>query len=366
MLHIPRQIFLLGFAIAALAACSPAAAPTPSAAPPTELPTEAAAATEPPTESASPTEAPTLEATVTPAAAPVGDGTWSEAPELLNARAAHAVVSTGDAIYVMAGTTASGPVLDVERFDGSAWTTETTLPGDGINAPAAAVLDNKIYLIGGFKTTTNLPTDEVKIYDITTKEWSDAAPLPEPRGGHAAVVVDGKIHVVGGGNSRSTLANHSEYDPATNTWRDLAPLPRSEGSPAAVDVNGTLYVIGGRSGPEDFGDAYIYDAAADSWSTGPEIEPRGTSGAVFYCGAIYLFGGESQAKHKNLADVLRLGPSRDAWEAMSPMPHARNFARTVLFGDSVYVVGGGLSPQTSHSPGGSTFVETFTVADCGS
>ena len=37
-------------------------------------------------------------------------------------RAAHAVVATTDALYALAGTGQDGkPVLDMERFDGQAW-----------------------------------------------------------------------------------------------------------------------------------------------------------------------------------------------------------------------------------------------------
>ena len=169
---------------------------------------------------------------------------WQPAAPLLHARSAHAVVSTGDAIYAIGGTGEGGaPVLDVERYDGNAWREETKLPGDGLNAPAAVAIGKRIYVIGGFKTTTNVPTSDVLIYDTGPHTWSDAAPLPAPRGGHAAVVLDGKIHVIGGGNSRSTLADHSEYDPAINKWTDRAPLSRSKGSPAAVAFDGKLYSI---------------------------------------------------------------------------------------------------------------------------
>ena len=58
---------------------------------------------------------------------------------MTHARAAHAVVSTPGGIYAIGGTGAGrAPVLQVERFDGSRWTPETTLPGDGLNAAAAA------------------------------------------------------------------------------------------------------------------------------------------------------------------------------------------------------------------------------------
>ena len=133
---------------------------------------------------------------------------------------------------------------------------------------------------------------------------------------------------------------------------------------SAVVVAGKIYVIGGRSGFSDFGDVYIYDPSTDSWSTGPSIEPRGTAGAVVYCGGIYLFGGESQAARKNLDDVLRLDLERNVWKSVTAMPIARKFVRAVVFMNSVYIVGGSTVPANSHSPIGTASVERFINPEC--
>jgi N-acetylneuraminic acid mutarotase len=289
---------------------------------------------------------------------------WRAEPPMHYARAAHAVVGDGNAIYALAGTGAGGvPVLVIERFDGKTWRDDGTLLGPGLNAPAAVALNGKIYLIGGFETDTNVPSDGVLVYDTMAKTWRRAPPLPAPRGGHAAVVLAGKIHVLGGGNSKSTIADHDVFDPATNVWTSLAPLPRAEGSPAAVAFGGRLYAIGGRSGPSDFGAVDIYDSATNTWSAGPSIDPRGTAGAVVYCGAIHVFGGESQAKRQSLGEVLRL--KRDgAWERVSTMPTPRNFARAVILDEAVYVVGGSPTPEPSHASSGSAIVERFRES-CG-
>ena len=296
---------------------------------------------------------------------PVIMGTWSDEPPLLIPRSAHAVVSTDSAIYALAGTDDSGkPVLEVEMFDGTHWILETTLPGEGLNAPTASIVGSQLFVMGGFTAVSNKPTDEVQVYDLKTQQWSLAGPLPNPRGGHVAVVLENRIHLFGGGNSASTLADHSEYDPATDTWRELAPLPRAEGSPAAVVADGKIYVIGGRSGNSDFGDVYIYDPTTDTWSEGPSIEPRGTAGAVLYCDGIYLFGGESQAERKNLDSVLRLDLGKNVWESVTPMPIARKFARAVLFRDSIYVVGGSTVLANSHSPIGTVSVVRYSQSGC--
>jgi len=296
---------------------------------------------------------------------PVIIGNWNEAPSMLLPRSAHAVTNSDAAIYALAGTDDHGtPVLEVEKFDGKQWTMETTLPGEGLNAPTASIIDHKLYVVGGFLAVSNRPTDEVHAYDLQLRQWNTVSPLPNPRGGHAAVVLNGRMHVFGGGNSVSTLADHSEYDPTTNKWRDLAPLPRSEGSPAVAAVNGKIYVIGGRSGYSDFGDVYIYAPETDTWSTGPSIDPRGTAGAAYYCGGIYLFGGESQAQGKNLDEVWRLDLEKNVWETVNAMPIARKFARAVAFMNSVYIVGGSVVRANSHSPTGSTSVLQFLQSGC--
>jgi N-acetylneuraminic acid mutarotase len=284
---------------------------------------------------------------------------------MLTPRSAHAVTSSDSAIYALAGTDDIGkPVLEVEVFNGKEWKLETMLPGQGLNAPTASVVGQRLYVMGGFTAVSNMPTNEVQVYDLQSHEWSMAAPMPNPRGGHVAVVLDGRVHLFGGGNSVSTIDDHSEYDPETDTWRDLSPLPRAEGSPAAVAVEGKIYVIGGRSGYSDFGDVYIYDSATDIWAMGPPIEPRGTAGAAVYCGGIYLFGGESQAQMKNLDDVFRLDLKRNVWESVSPMPNARKFVRAVVFMNSIYIVGGSTVLATSHSPIGSASVERFLQPGC--
>src|SRR5688572_12633370 len=287
-------------------------------------------------------------------------GSWRKEPNLVTPRAAHAVVATVNAIYAMAGTGPDGqPVLAVERFDGAAWKQDTTLPAEGLNAPAAAAIGDVIYLIGGFGTTTNRPTTSVRRYNVETRQWSDAAPLPAPRGGHAAVTLNGRIHVIGGGNSVSTIDDHDVYDPKTNTWSARAKLPRSMGSPAVVVLDGNLISVGGRSGPNDFGDVHIYDAKGDRWTPGVSIDARGTGGAVVLGGSIYYFGGEQQARSAVLDAVLRLDRGAKAWATDAPMPTGRNFARAVLFRGRAYVVGGSTVYGRSHASPGAGVVESF-------
>jgi N-acetylneuraminic acid mutarotase len=265
------------------------------------------------------------------------------------------VTVAGGAIYVLGGP----GNRNVDRFDGRSWHTVTKLPGSALNAPAAVTLGKRIYVIGGFEGTSNLPTAAVHVFDPVSRTWSLGRPLPAPRGGHAAVVLGGKIHVLGGGNEVSTLAQHLVFDPKTNAWKKLAPLPRSEGSPAAVAFRGRIFAIGGRSGFDDYGDTFVYDSAHDRWSRGPRIPPRGTAGAAVLRNAIYVFGGESQPKSAVLGDVYRLRAGSMKWDRVGQLPHARNYARAVVFRNAVYIVGGSTIAGDVHTTQGSRLVERF-------
>ena len=292
---------------------------------------------------------------VVPAAGAVGR--WTRAAPMPHSRSAHAVVVAGNAIYVLGGP---GSAV-VDRFDGRRWARATTLPGGFANAPAAVALAANVYVIGGFVGATNEPTTAVRVYDTTARSWRTAAPLPAPRGGHAAAVLDGKIHVIGGGNSLSTIADHSVYDPAANAWRTAAPLPRAEGSPAAAVFRGKLYAIGGRSGSSDYGDVYVYDPSRDTWSRGPSIAKRGTAGAAVYRNAIWVFGGESQARYRVLGDVYRLGAGASRWTRVNTLPTGRNYARAVVFRNAIYVVGGSTVAGDSHGALGTRLVDRFVA-----
>src|SRR2546425_11517599 len=101
--------------------------------------------------------------------------------------------------------------------------------------------------------------------------WSEKARLPEPRGEVAAAVVDGKIYVLGGsalGDDAQRL--NEEYDPAADRWRVRAPMPRGLSHVGAAGMNGKIYVAGGfirnvHMGAQDA--ALEYDPAKDTWRT---------------------------------------------------------------------------------------------------
>ena len=64
------------------------------------------------------------------------------------------------------------------------------------SALAVAVLDGKLYAIGGFVVYSE--TRVVEVYDPGTDTWSEDAPLVEVRQAMLAGVLNGRIYSAGG------------------------------------------------------------------------------------------------------------------------------------------------------------------------
>jgi hypothetical protein len=102
-------------------------------------------------------------------------------------------------------------------------------------------------------------------YTFVKPPWEDVAAMSTEREDHAAVVLNGKIYVIGGrrdvGGNITTLTSMESYDPVTDQWTAEPPLPMTVYAPSAEVINGTIYVISSDSVVN------IYTPGA-GWSTG--------------------------------------------------------------------------------------------------
>src|SRR5438552_264657 len=94
--------------------------------------------------------------------------------------------------------------------------------------------------------------------------WSIGTELPVAQYAMTSAVINGKIFVIGGFNGSQN--NNQIYDPATNTWSAGAPLPVAQWQMTSAAVNGKIYVIGGKNG--NMNNNQIYDPLNNSWTTG--------------------------------------------------------------------------------------------------
>ena len=90
--------------------------------------------------------------------------------------------------------------------------------------------------------------------------WTKSTPLPEPRAGHAAGVLDGKLVIAGGTYWKGKKGNWTKkvfsarthaFDPTTQKWEQLPDAPIPFGYAAFTVVENQLYVLGGYDGQKE-------------------------------------------------------------------------------------------------------------------
>lgn len=205
---------------------------------------------------------------------------WVSKAPMPASRFGFAVAAYQDKIYVIGGITGyreNGSSIFTganEMYNPATdtWTTKTAMPTARAEFKAN-VDDDKIYAISGL--IANLPgpilTNSTEIYDPSTSTWSEGIPIPTPVFTFASAVLDSKIYVIGGQLNGFTAANQI-FNPATGNWSLGAPLPTLTVQAVGVATTGTyaperVYVIGGRlNGPVD--STQIYDPANDTWTFG--------------------------------------------------------------------------------------------------
>jgi len=153
-----------------------------------------------------------------------------------------------------------------------------------------AVVNGKIYAIGGVGSLQYLSTNEE--YDPVTDTWTFKEPMPTPRAYFGIAVYQNRIYVIGGtaewgANGLSPTGANVVYDPATDTWETKTPMPTPRIGVRANVVDGKIYLIGGKSNATE-----VYDPATDSWTTKADIlTPRVMGSACVFDKRIYFMGG---------------------------------------------------------------------------
>ncbi|XP_063054161.1 kelch-like protein 38 [Engraulis encrasicolus] len=141
-------------------------------------------------------------------------------PVLHPAMAAH-----GQRIYVFGGEDSKqDPVrmIQVYHMVRNLWCKIDTRMVKNVCAPAA-VIDNKIYIVGGY-------TRRTIAYDTKDNKFVKCASLKDRRMHHSATVIDNKLYVTGGRfiNSQDTIEDSDAfdcYDPSSDQWSSKGKLP---------------------------------------------------------------------------------------------------------------------------------------------
>jgi N-acetylneuraminic acid mutarotase len=236
------------------------------------------------------------------------------------------------------------------------WTTLAPMPQQQQEA-AVAVLDGRLYVMGGFSDDPQ-PFTLVQVYDPATDQWRQGTPLPEPVHHAGAATAGGKIYLVGGFRNpfgqREPIDSVWAYDPATDGWTPRAPLPTPRGALGVAAIGDRIYAVGGehRRAPdalrpagaplayEPLADLTVYDPAADRWETLAPLRARRDHLVVGSVdGRLYVASGRDRPVY-DLPFLEEYDPQRGTWETRARMPSGRSGGYGAVLNGQLYVFGG--------------------------
>ena len=209
-------------------------------------------------------------------------------------------------------------------------------------------------LIGCILALVNIFIYGCQTQNITTtacKNWKVLSPIAKHVYGITTVVLDNKIHLLGGVHGKDwtdPIDFHQVYDPSADRWSLRAPIPDPNGGlgwAMATVYAGQIYLFGGGSGPGLEGSArvWLYDPTTDAWSRLADMPVERINGAAVTAGDyIYSFGGHRL--HTPPADELisayKYDPATDTYQRIENTPETATFITRAYYNGHIYAISG--------------------------
>ena len=134
-----------------------------------------------------------------------------------------AAVELNGKLYVLGGFGAGATANEEYDPATNTWERRAPIPRGADHGASVALPQGEgglVYFIGGFDGRWG-PLKAVWAYNPATNQWTGKADLPTPRGALGAAVLDSKIYALGGVGTSGDVGTLEVYDPSKSG------LPRS-------------------------------------------------------------------------------------------------------------------------------------------
>jgi len=223
---------------------------------------------------------------------------------------------------------------------------------------AVVAADDTLFLIGGVDGKDFLDTTEyARIQqDRSLGPWIAGPTLKEKRGFIDAVIHNGSVYVVGGGNGanghnllRSVERAHILPDGTLGPWEtEKNQMVVARRCSKIIATDKALYAFGGFGGTllDTVERAeFMPDGSLGEWQLESKtmLMPRYVNGVKKWGKSAYVIGGHDQTKGVGITDVewSPLGePETRNWQATQSLQTGRYGLSTVSHGDYLYALGG--------------------------
>ncbi|XP_022258245.1 beta-scruin-like [Limulus polyphemus] len=226
------------------------------------------------------------------------------------------------------------------------------------NYHAIVYIHGRIYVFGGYNPLEIVngemqPTATVFQLTIRSKRWRRKADMFHARACHAAVVVEGRIFIVGGKNDSGEILSSVEvYEPDFDQWTMVKPMPEPLMGCGATYLEGLVYVAGGVTNSKTNKNSSIvvdhvlcYDPVEDSWYKKPPLlQRRAFCAAITVKREVWIWGGLSGIQETGQLDSIDTvdvySPRKCLWETKLSLSTPKHAVAIAKAGSCVYVLGG--------------------------
>jgi len=287
-------------------------------------------------------------------------GAWQATSSFSTGRYYPACAVHDGHLYLTGGTNGSARYADIQyariNADGTlgSWQSSVSTLPSARNSHQVLGYGDRLYVLGG--ASVGGVVNDVQFAPITAAgtlgSWTQSTAFSTVRYGHASVIENGFLYVLGGQNG--TSLNDVQFAPLRpdghvgTTWVKAADLP-SSGRVLFTSVvhDGFLYVTGGftsgYSNDVQFAPV-LADGTLGPWTaTRPFATPRAGHASVIHNGFIYVLGGD-KAQYQHLNDVQFAKINADGtlgdWVATTSFATTRLNPASAVHGGRLYVMGG--------------------------
>lgn len=178
------------------------------------------------------------------------------------------------------------------------WTNKADFPEPPRGNAAGFVINDKLYLVGGYSNDFNKRYNDVYEYNPTANTWTPKKSFPGvARTDAAAFAIGGKGYVgTGRDDSGNRLKDFWQYDPATDQWTPVADFTDARTGAVGFTISGRGFVGTGNNGSTK-NDLWEYlPAPSNTWVSRSTFSKKRENAAVMVINdAAYLVGGKSNS-----------------------------------------------------------------------
>jgi len=206
-------------------------------------------------------------------------------------------------------------------------------------------LHEHIFVIGGAaEEQGSEPTSTVEVFDCTTREWREIAPLPVKTTACYATAITGVpgLVVVGGFGGWKALNTVQLYDWVTKEWQVVKHMRKRRWGCYVTGTEHGIVVAGGCDQGSVLNSVELYNMKKKEWFTlSPMLEQRCNFGGAIIGRKLLVAGGGSGFyfnSAKNTAEIF--DGEQGKWTKLPPMRRKRYGCAAVAWKNKLIVVGG--------------------------